>query len=694
MKLFNKTMLVAAMLTALSGCSEEDFKPTEKTAEGNTAPEHGGDIVINLHEKDAATNVYLMGTIDGKARGSNGLAVDKDGDNMQVVNMTTNTEELDGFRNNGVWVEVDTEILRDMLDTGETKTVIYNYEISDGFASVARTLTINVTGEDFAPEAEGKLVGNYTRDAASGSVNLMTGVSDQDGETLVASNVVADASNKFTIPFTLEDNQLSLDIASVKSQIDDGEKVTLKFTYQISDHRFTIDRDLEVNILGVKDVPGAPLFAEYFLTDEVNETANAKVYDLVEGTVDREGDNIIVSDVKVNGSSDLMFGAMLDGTNLKFIPTAFLTEIEAGKTKTFEFTYKVADDQGNVSDGERSLTITVKGVESNIIAQNGASDGFEGVATGDLPASSGWAKFGWEGPELPQVTTAEARSGSNSVLLEKGVGIALNWTAEVDRMYYYAGWFKTADPVTANFVHFNAYGEGDVGRAWWDGGFRPWVVDSTQWNEGAKIFNTFSWGFPIVPKAAFQAFNGPSSCCSTTNAYVDDLRIVDITDIHPFDNNVLVSGAGTFESGELPQTNGEGNILITDATASERTGIYSVSVDTTGKSGYSADIILPVQAGAVKTSGRYVVQLDIHATNAPADAASGFDVRLETANGNVLAFGEIWSNTVNEAVKVVLNTDAASGTPDWENEDVFVRILLKRADTTYIIDNVTLYAIP
>ncbi|MCU4675610.1 hypothetical protein N7931_08175 [Catenovulum sp. 2E275] len=692
MKLFKQSLLVAAVLSGLTACSEDDYSPEAQV--NDNAPTHGGDISVIVNENDAFQFLYMLGTQAGQKSGD-GIAIDLDGNILSVTDVSADTEDLTGIEIGDLKVGVRPELLKDQLDTGDTRTVTLSYKVTDGINTVDRKMVINIEGEDFAPEVSGDLSANFTKDSTASSLDLLSGVTDADGEVLTVADLTADATNPFDLPVSLSGTDLNIDIASVKDQIPDGSKLTFKFTYNVKDHNHSIERNVSINVLGVKDVPGAPLFAEYFLSDELTENSNAKVYDLIQGAVDREGDQIVVQDLKLDGSTDLPFAAELEGTNLKFYPTAYLTEIQAGKSKTLEFTYRVADENGNQSDGERTLTIKVNGVESNILVKNGATSGFEGLAEGDLAASSGWAKFGWENPILPQVSKVTARSGENSVFIDSGVGIVNNWPAQENRVYYYAGWFKTVDPVTSNFVHFNAYGEADAGRAWWDGGFRPWVADSTQWNEGVKVFHTFEGGLPIYPKAAFQAFNGPAGGNSTTGAYVDDIKIVDITDIDPMLNDLLADNAGLFESDDLPTNNGEGNITITQEAQFVSDGTRALSVDTTGKSGYSADVMLPIKAGAIKAGGRYMLQLNIQASNAAADIQhQAFEARLETANGNVLAFGQVWGNGKNEAVRVVLNTEAATGTPDWQAEDVSLRILFKLADTQFYVDNVTVFAIP
>ncbi len=695
MKIIKKSMLVAAISTALYGCGDESYKPEVKTS--NEAPVVSTNISVDLHEKDAVSFAYLLGTATGAQRGD-GVVTDADGDFLSIKNLTASIEDTTGFELEGNTLLLRPGALMDVLDTGDTHTVVFTYDVSDGETSTQRTATFNVVGEDFAPEVDGDLVGNFTKDAVSGVVNLLQSITDADSEPLTASNLVADSANTLVIPTSInENNELLLDIASVASEIPDGEKVTLNYTYQVSDHRFTVDRNLEVNVVGYKDIPGTPLIGSYFLTDAMVETDNTKVYDLIDDVVDREGDAINVKNVtlKVNGVdvAALPYGIKVDGNELHFSPSAFLTDIAPAATNNYEVLYQLEDSNGNTSDGNRSLVISVTGVESNILATSGASVDFESDTLGSAPSQ--WADFGWEGAGGGVVSADAARTGTNGSTLLAGAGMAVNWTAEADHIYYFAGWSKTVGANgNSNFpVHFNAYGNGG-GREWWDGGTRQWVADTTLWAETAVVFNTFDFGWDIAPAASFQVFNGPAASHSTVTAHVDDIRIVDITDVDGYANNMLAGEASSFEDGIVPENNGVGVIDVTNAATDVTSGTYALTVDTTGNASAS-EILLPVEAGAIKANGRYMLQLDIHATNAPAGAATGFEVKLETASGEVYNFyPSTWSDTANSAVRVMLNTESATGAPDWENEDVSVRLRFQVADIVYHIDNVTLFAIP
>ena len=690
MKIIKKSLLVASISTVLAGCGDESFKPEVKTS--NEAPVVSSNINIALHEKDEVSFAHLLGTATGAKTGAD-VVKDADGDFLSVKNLTADLADATGFELEGNTLLLRPAALMDSLDTGQTHTIVFTYDVSDGETSTPRTATFTVAGEDFEPEITGDLVGNFTKDAVTGTLNLLTNVTDADNEPLTASNLVANSNNALVIPASInDDNELVLDIASIASQVPDGQKITLEYTYEVSDHRFDKMGNLTINVLGVKDIPGAPLIGNYFLSDELNETSPLKTYDLIDDVVDREDDAISVKNLKLNGVEALKYGISLDQTNLNFSPNAFLTDIASDASMVFEFTYQIEDSNGNTSDGERSLIVTVNGVESNILKAQGASVTFEDENLGATPAQ--WYAFGWEGAGGPVVST-DAHSGTNGATLAAGGGMAINWDSAADRVYYYAGWSRTDAPNTsANFpAHFNVYGNGS-GRAWWDGGNRQWVADMTVWAETAVTFNTFESGFAIHPDASFQIFNGPAASHSGVNVFVDDIRIVDITDIDGYANNMLTVGGGSFEDGVIPANNGVGLVSVTDTATEVTQGSNALVVDTTGNA-TASEVVLPVQAGAIKTGGRYMLALDIQAINAVVDTKTAFQVKLETASGEIFNFyPTISSNTPNFAVRVMLNTDSATGTPDWENEDASIRLIFTVAGITYHVDNVTLFAVP
>ncbi|WP_152537546.1 hypothetical protein [Catenovulum agarivorans] len=691
MNMMKKTLLVSAVLTALTGC-EEDYKGKPAAGE-NVAPTHSGNISATFHEKDSVKRVYLLGTTQGLATGKddNGtlVATDANGDYLQIKNLQASTEDLTGFAiNDGIIVVRPSELV-DSLDTGETKSVTFTYEISDGDLSVARTATINVEGEDFAPEVSAiPLVANYTKDVTSGNVDLLLGVTDADNEPLTASNIQADSNNPFDIPVSIDNNQASFDIASVKNQIPDGQKLTFSFSYDIKDHNHTVSRNFTVNLLGVSDVPGAPLVGNYFINDTLDETAEIKTYDLIEGAIDREGDAIVVQDFTVNGDAGLVYGFELNGTDLTFNPRAFLSEVAAGESKQLLVKYKVADDKGNISDGEKELAITLNGVESNIFAQNGFDYNFESSKSLSEDGT-GWQVQGWPGGAV-QKLAASARSGSFGLSFAQESAVKLPMKLEPQRQYYLSTWYKKSSTAKPDF--FLVQPEGAI---LWNNGTRPWLAAADSWQEVIiPVDSTDSKYSDMTLEAGgfLYILNGSGVEWTDAPSDIDDVSFVDITNFGGEAYTALETGVGSFEDPAATiATNGEGTVEI--KASAKNSGEYGLFVDTSGKTEYAVNVELPIKAGAIKAGGRYMLEFDMHHINGPEAASTAYDVTISTANGQVLAYGSTWGNWY-QTTRVNINTEAATGSPDWANEEVKLTILLKAADAQFNIDNVRLYDIP
>ncbi|MCI2283936.1 hypothetical protein L3081_11660 [Colwellia sp. MSW7] len=400
----SKMLLASSVILALSGCGSDDYTPEAKA--NKAAPTHGGDISIAFHEKEAIKFVNLLGTLSGASSGE-GVATDTDGNYLSVTDVTFQTsgsraDEIAalGAELNGNQIAIRPSAIAPYLDNDQSHTIVVNYNISDGQNKTPRAATFTFTGEDTAPVATGDLVGNFTKDLGTGLLNLFTNVFDEDLEPLAVdeNSIIADGANPFDLGLTIVDNLLNIDIASVSEQIPDGNKVTFNYTYKIKDHNHEIERNMVINILGVKDVPGAPLIPDYFLSSEINETDTVQIYDLAQDVVDREGDNVIVHDITLDGSTDLPYGVEIENNTLSLDPHAYFNQVNHGEFKELLFSFKVSDDQGNTSDGERTLTVKLNGEQTNMIAASGFKAGFEDeaqVGPLDQNANSGGFVWGW-----------------------------------------------------------------------------------------------------------------------------------------------------------------------------------------------------------------------------------------------------------------------------------------------------------
>jgi len=709
----SKILLTSSIFAVLTGCgTSDDFTPEVKV--NNAAPMHGGDINIAFQEKDALRFVNLLGTPSGAASGE-GVATDADGSFMSVTDVVIQVSgpraddigEL-GAELNGNKIGIRPLAIAPLLDNDQTQTIVVNYNISDGQNKTPRTATFTITGEDFAPVAVGDNLANYTRDKGTASVNMLMNVSDADGEALTISNVVASSGNPLTLPVTVNGTNLDVDIAAVESQIPDGQKVTFNFTYTISDHRFSIDRNLTINVLGVQDVAGAPLVLNYFKSAELNETESLLTVDLSDEIDEREGDAIIISDVMVDGDA-LPYGYHLDGNVLTVDPHAFFADAEAGAFITHKVTYKVSDDQGNMSDGIPEFTVVINGEQTNLIAATGFSADFENVANVgplDQATNPGGFVWGWAGWACPakEIRTESARTGDYGMLMQ---GSFCHFeihniipALEDNQKYAMSYWLRNE---ASNGAAGNPYvpliaNVGDTGlnnRFWL--GSRYFDQSLNMWMEHVQLINTNEFG----NWDGYESLAVHFGLLKYDDSYsggkhdIDDLNMVKFGHFDTAAHDMLVDDYGVFENAET--------IVASAGTAEIRDveGMNKLYVDTTGATD-GVTISLPIKVGAIKAGGRYALSMNAQLINHDTLYAEGantqvaYNVSLSNgtefvvANGNGVTWGPIDS-----AADIIITEEfGRSADVDWTGETMTLNILFSESDAQYYIDNVRLIAIP
>jgi VCBS repeat-containing protein len=213
---------------------------------GNNAPTVGDALSETFSENDPTQTVNL---IQG--------AVDADGD---AFNVTINgvTGSTAGATVSGTTLTIDPSAYSS-LDTGETEQIVYSYTISDGNGgSVAQTATINITGVDDvinnnAPTVQDPVTATFSEDAANGTVNLLSGASDADGDALTVQNLVATGND---VGITVNGNTLTVN-PSAYGGLADGETAVISYTYNISDgNGGVVAQTATITINGADEVTG------------------------------------------------------------------------------------------------------------------------------------------------------------------------------------------------------------------------------------------------------------------------------------------------------------------------------------------------------------------------------------------------------------------------------------------------------
>ncbi|MBU2872045.1 hypothetical protein [Colwellia sp. E2M01] len=701
----SKMLLASSIALALSGCGSESYTPEVKP--NDNAPTHGGDINITINENietpELTRLVDLLGTPQGATSGE-GVATDADANYLSVSDVVIESTgdapddvAASGVSLTGNKLTIRPEVFAPSLDSGETHTVVATYNVFDGKNKTPRTATITLNGLDFAPVATGDLVGNFTKDAGIVTLDLLANVSDADGEvlTVLASDITPDNGNPFALPLSVVDNMLNVDIASIASQVPDGEQVTFNYTYTIKDNNHEIERNMTINILGVKDVAGAPLFAEYFLADSVDETATVQVYDLAVDAVDREGDDVVVNTIKLNGSETIPYGISVEENNLTFDPHAFFADVKAGETKDYTFTYKVADTNGNTSDGERTLTLTLNGVETNLMTANGFpnADFEKDASVGPITDSntSGFVTIGWINAncDVRTIQAESARTGNYGLRFE-GAACDLDVVAENfipsladDEKYLASYWFRSDTDTESKNIYSSVF----TGTARWAGS-RSLDTRTGVWREVTHSLSTKEGGNWDGQEESPINFALMQWETEVGQHDVDDITLISYGDYDKAAHDIIVDNAGLFE-GDVPVNSGGGTVAINDA--------MELTVNTTGSTGVT--VSLPLKAGAIKAGNRYVVDLNTEYTNFgdnyTVDAATPITISIRN-----VAMTQSFSTTVNTWGAFMMNPDGVLSTGsnpadvDWENEDLILDISFTEANAMYNIDNVRVYAIP
>ena len=714
----SKVLLAGAMLTALTGCggdSAGDYTPPTPT--NSAAPTHGGDIVLSFNEKDALTFVNLLGTPNGTATGE-GVAADADGNYLSVTDISISTsgprvdDILDaGIEINGNQIGVRPLAVAPNLDTGETHTAVVSFNISDGGNKTPRTATITFEGEDFAPVIANDLIANYTRDAGMNVVDGLLDVTDADGEVLNISNLMAAPDNPFELPVTINGSTIEVNVAAVESQIPDGQKVTFNFTYTVSDHRFDLERIFTVNVLGVQDIPGAPLVLNYFLTEDIQETDGMLIVDLAKEIEEREGDAIIISDLKLDGEAYInSFAGRLENNTFYFNPNAYFDEIAADAFRDFRFTMKVADDQGNMSDGERELSIRVNGVESNLLLANGMDVGFENGGTG--------FEATWCDPGAGLQSSIVANGDASFQMLGAPCYYAV--TADV---------FPDLQAGGKYYFHYNAYvGNGDASpyimlsadpngsHNFWAGA-RPWHPANASWRPLLIEYDTAS-GFLATANGDGET---PMDIAEQLRLFVmsawngnDGMPVVDDFTFARFDNlegvDILTNSPGSFEDADfVPAATGGGMVEVReDPNDASNKVLY---VDTTGA---TENVVLsfPIDNGAMVSGGRYRVTYEVQYLNYTEnnDAGTdpninqwgGYQFEVQFANPDIgldfTLFSTIWNGADYGQVQNIADETSHwwgfGAETDWNSENNRVNFVLKGVGAQYIIDNIEIVRVP
>ena len=671
----SKMVIASSVIAVLSGCGSDSYTPPVK--ENLYAPEHGGNIVVNLHESDSYVLLSAIGGVDGRL-GTEGTAIDMDGDVLVVRNGTISPADAVGVEPVGPNVGVRPQDIAAEIDTGEVYSVVLSFEISDSVHSIPRTMTINIVGEDSAPEFDDPLVEIFTKFDPISTVDLLNGVVDADGEELTITGITPDPDN---LPgaATIEGNFVHVDIPSFSDQIELGRKEILTFTYKVEDHNHSLDRTAHIEVRGVTQEPLPPIVTGP-QTIAANMSGLRTVVDLgAEPAVLEPNGEAVVADLStfspVGDAPAFKFPSSMDN-NLIFDPIIFAAHVDSGETKTFTYTYMVNDgDIAHNVEASVEITITNDGAE-NVMVNGGFEEGLSGWTPAGIGLVSAVTSSGlgldFEGNQLAAFTAEETLS-TNLDDLELGATYVLESRAK------HAGGWDGGSTATIKGTVVEMDSDGNVSLS------PNTKVTSNNWYEHGAGNRTSA--------VSFTALEGMSVDVKVAQAVeTDDFRLFK----HAFEqaNNLISEADSTFDTGAANWTLADG------ATVSEVDAITGGMSLHSGKMGDKRNILV-LADGTLEDGKRYLVTIDVEVDG---EFIGNHPLRVSVVdpdNNDVTVIGHAFKgvyflNDAKQTFTAVLDLPRDSGVNDWSTrpQEFHIGTNVWGQGFNYRIDNVRIVEIP
>jgi large repetitive protein len=247
-------------------------------------------------------------------------AIDVDGDNINLVNVTNGTKGTALISNGKI-------IYMPISNLNGTDEITYT--INDGTTSVQQTLTITINPVNDTPVAT--ITAAQTNEDSPVTIDVLAGTSNLDGDVLILEAVTNGSKGT--------------------AQIIEGKIVyspnlnfngTDEITYTINDGTGVIQQTLKITVTPINDAPIATI-----TTVQTDEDVPLTI-DVLAGTMDVDGDNITLEAV-TNGSNGT---ARIKNGNLVYTPNENFNG-------TDEIIYSINDGTGLV---QQTLKITINPV--------------------------------------------------------------------------------------------------------------------------------------------------------------------------------------------------------------------------------------------------------------------------------------------------------------------------------------------
>lgn len=328
----------------------------------NDAPVVSTSATAAVTEDDAPFSVDLLAG-----------ASDVDGtDVLNAINVTLASGDASGVTVNGNSLSVDPNAYNH-LAVGESETVTYNYDVSDGNGGVVSTSqSVKITGVNDDPTVGAAISAVATEDDAGFSVDLLAGAADVDtSDTLNVANLAVVSGDASGI--TVNGNSLSVN-PSAYNGLAVGESAVVSYSYDVSDgNGGTAAQTATITINGVNDAPDAN-------DDAASLLANSSTHiEALDNDTDPDGDALVISAVDAQSALGVSVNNH-HGDEIHYDPSgmASFAALAGGEVVQDTVSYTISD--GNGGTDTATATFTVTGVNDGPVANNDSGSTDEDTA--------------------------------------------------------------------------------------------------------------------------------------------------------------------------------------------------------------------------------------------------------------------------------------------------------------------------
>lgn len=278
-----------------------------------------------------------------------------------VVLTSSDGHAVTGTVNGGI-LTIDPAQLQ-YLGTGQSTTITYSYNVTDGTAVVANTGSLLVSyAANHAPTISTVAAGTTTQNDAAKQINLLAGAADVDGSdtaSLVASSVVLSAADGHVVSGTLAGGVLLIDPSQFR-YLHAGQSNVLTANYDITDGFAVVHNTATLTVTGLNDNPMVPAQD----LGMILQVSGTKTFSALTGVSNIDGgtNSLVSGSVTLSSSDGHAIAATVSGSNIS-VDSALLKYLGLGQTDILTFEYDIASSLSGTGTTHSTSSLKVVGMD-------------------------------------------------------------------------------------------------------------------------------------------------------------------------------------------------------------------------------------------------------------------------------------------------------------------------------------------